>query len=134
MHQQKTFCLAAGGRQVGRQKVLGTKPGFLSVVYLLKAAAAGGGKEGKVAKLGILGSMTFLQKVYIKKRVTEVDCVFLLRATLAGVTSPSKAELGGSLSFSFYSNCDIGGLWDPINKGTKLEVVTRGIRDSLQGK
>jgi hypothetical protein len=54
------LCLAAGGRQVGRQEVLGTKPGFLSVVFLLRAAAAGG---EKVAKLGILGSMTYLQKV-----------------------------------------------------------------------
>jgi hypothetical protein len=33
LHQQKTFCLGAGGRQVGRHEVLGTKPGFPSVVF-----------------------------------------------------------------------------------------------------
>jgi hypothetical protein len=120
LHQQKTFFLAAGGRPVGRQEVSGTKPGFLSVVFLLKAAAAGGGKEGKVAKLGILGSMTFLQKVYIKKKVTEVDCVFLLRAPLAGVTSPLKAELGGSL-FSFIFELWHRWIAGPNQQGNEIE-------------
>ncbi len=50
--------------------MFGTKPGFLSVVFCktqqqleeaeVPFAKKEGGKEGKLAKLGILGSMTFL--------------------------------------------------------------------------
>jgi hypothetical protein len=57
-------------------------------------------------------------------------------ATLAKVTNPLNNRIKRfffkKVFFSLlYLIYDIGGLWDPCNKGTKLKVATLGIRWSL---
>ncbi len=77
LHQQKTICLAAGGRQVGRQEVLGTKPGFLSVVFCKKQQE--GRREGREASKAWDSRVNdvLIKSLNIEKKVIVVDCVFL---------------------------------------------------------